>query len=189
MSYLFIYLLNESISILHGSLITPIKEQYQYIKHQSKYIKRQSNTLPISIINSPTHITSQSQQIKTHTNTPSINNITPKPHTQHPFPLEFLPYPLRCIVGVDFTYHHHLYHSFENWIASIISLLQLLVASSHLKIYLSLLSPWFIKNIFKLLHATLVAEHIGEYKTLYCIKLTFFWPKLSYPQYYPKPCP
>ena len=34
------------------------------------------------------------------------------------------------------------------------------------------------RTIFTLMHATPVAGHMGEYKTLYRIKLRFFWPRL-----------
>ena len=34
------------------------------------------------------------------------------------------------------------------------------------------------RKIFTLRHATPVAGHMGEYKTLYRIKLRFFWPRL-----------
>ena len=32
--------------------------------------------------------------------------------------------------------------------------------------------------IFSLLHASPVAGHMGEYKTIYCIRLRSFWPKM-----------
>ena len=32
--------------------------------------------------------------------------------------------------------------------------------------------------IFDLMYTTPIAGHMGEYKTLYCIKVRFFWPRL-----------
>ena len=49
------------------------------------------------------------------------------------FPITFLPSHFRCIPGVDFTYHHHIYHTFSNQITFIIPLLQLVVSSFELK--------------------------------------------------------
>ena len=46
-----------------------------------------------------------------------------------PFPLQFLPSTFRYISGVNSTHHHHLYHSVDKWITSIIPLLQFLVSS------------------------------------------------------------
>ena len=49
------------------------------------------------------------------------------------FTLQSLPSHFRCMSGVDFTYHHHLYQSVNNRIATLLPLLQLLVSSFYLK--------------------------------------------------------
>ena len=36
-----------------------------------------------------------------------------------------------------------------------------------------------LRIIFNLMHATPITKHMGEYKTLYRIKLRFFWLRLS----------
>ena len=61
----------------------------------------------------------------------SINS----PVNRQPYllPLQSLPSHIRCISGVDFTYHHHLYQSVDNWIATLFPLLQSIVSTFHLK--------------------------------------------------------
>ena len=56
-----------------------------------------------------------------------------------PFPLQVLPSNFRCITGVDFTYHHHLYRSVDRWIKSILPLLQLHVSSWFVNILSNML--------------------------------------------------
>ena len=50
-----------------------------------------------------------------------------------PFLSTTLPINLHCITGIDFTYHPTLWNNHTTWIKSISSLLQLLIASFHLK--------------------------------------------------------
>ena len=39
--------------------------------------------------------------------------------------------------------------------------------------------PMFLRRIiFSLLHTSLAVGHMGEYKTLYRIRLRFFWPRM-----------
>ena len=61
---------------------------------------------------------------------PIDNPVPPQPHL---FPLRSLPAQFRCISSIDFTYHYHLYRSVDNWIATLLPLLQLLVSSFYLK--------------------------------------------------------
>ena len=44
-----------------------------------------------------------------------------------------LPSYFRCITGVECTYHHHIYHSSNNWIKLNIPLLKLLISLFQLK--------------------------------------------------------
>ena len=71
------------------------------------------------------------QNIKQQSNPSPISNHIQK-HPQF-VSLNFLPLHFRCISGVGFTYHHHLYKSVDNWIATIIPLLQLFISILHLK--------------------------------------------------------
>ena len=68
------------------------------------------------------------------------------------FPPQFLPSHFRCISGVDFTYHNHLYQSIDNWIVTLFPLLQLLVfiypPVSNFNQYFTLLSIFPHEHMF-----------------------------------------
>ena len=84
-------------------------------------ITQQSNPSPIN-----NHV--KQQNIKQQSNPSHISN-----HVQYQprlFPLNLLPLHFRCIIGIDLTYHHHIYQSVDNLIATVIPLIRLYL--SHL---------------------------------------------------------
>ena len=104
-----------------------------YIKPKI-HIKPIVHIKPTACIKPPVHMKATSYI------TPTVNikpTVPSRPsdytHLLPSFSLQFLPLMFCYISGVDFTYHHYFYHSVDIRIASIIPLIQLLVASFHLK--------------------------------------------------------
>ena len=118
--------------------------------------------------------------------TPTVNikptvPSRPSDYTQllPPFSLQFLPLTFCYISGVDFTYHHYFHHSVDIWIASIIPLIQLLVASFHLKYIflfcrcdLSLSRPF--DSVVKVIQEAVPLWHLSTYDDS-CVITTLSW--------------
>ena len=145
----------------------------------SDNMKPSDNVLPSDNVPPSDNIKpSDSDYIKSlaHINLAPSDSVTPSVHFQSnpfdtthilsPFPLQVLPSNFHCISDVDFTYHHHLYHSVTKWIASILPLLQLLVQSFHLKYILlfcrrDLSHPYPFSTVIKAIQEAIPLWHLS----------------------------